>query len=170
MNLNKSAQLEEFREIVRTYGGYVYTITYRMLGNAADAEDAAQETFIKVFRKLSKYNEAYEMKTWLGAIAVNTARDFFRKNRHGKLFGTEEEIDQNVCDNEETTRIQHQLDVTKMLSCLDIRQRSVVILFYMEQCSIKEISTMLKKSENLIKVWLHRARKTLARQYGESAV
>ncbi|MCW8966023.1 MAG: RNA polymerase sigma factor [Candidatus Pacearchaeota archaeon] len=170
MNLNKSANLAEFRDIVRTYRGYVYTITYRMLGNTADAEDAAQETFIKVFRKLSKYNDAYEIKTWISAIAVNTARDFFRKNKHAKISGTEEEIDQNVSDHEEPTRIQNRLDVTKMLSCLDIRQRSVVILFYMEQFSIKEISAILKKSENLIKVWLHRARKTLARQYGESVI
>jgi DNA-directed RNA polymerase specialized sigma24 family protein len=45
-----------------------------------------------------------------------------------------------------------------------------VILFYMEQYSIKEISTMLNKSENVIKVWLHRARKMLMKQYGDSVI
>jgi RNA polymerase sigma factor (sigma-70 family) len=170
MDINQSDRLEQFKKIVRTYSGYVYTITYRMLGNAADAEDAAQETFIKVYKKLQNYNEAYELKTWLSAIAMNTARDIFRKTKHGGMAESEKEIDQIVGSGEASVQVHNRLDTVKMLSCLDIRYRSVVILFYMEQYSIKEISTMLNKSENVIKVWLHRARKMLMKQYGDSVI
>lgn len=170
MDINQSDRLEQFKEIVRTYSGYVYTITYRMLGNTADAEDAAQETFIKVYKKLQNYDEAYELKTWLSAIAMNTARDMFRKTKHGGMTESEEEIDQIAGTREASAEVQNRLDVATMLSCLDIRYRSVVILFYMERYSIREISGMLKKSENVIKVWLHRARKMLTKQYGDSVI
>lgn len=162
--------MEQFKEIVRTYSGYVYTITYHMLRNVADAEDAAQETFIKVYKKLQNYNEAYELKPWLSTIAMNTARDIFRKTKHGGMMQSEVEIDQISCGSEASQEVHNQLDVAKMLSCLDIRYRSVVILFYMERYSIKEISGMLKKSENVVKVWLHRARKMLTKQYGDSVI
>ena len=161
---------EQFHEIVRTYGGYVYTITFRMLGNTADAEDAAQETFIKAYRRLSDYDSSRGMKNWLCTIALNTARDFYRKSKRGGIRQTGIETDEIADNREESAAALDRIDIARMLSKLDIRYRSVVILFYMEHYSIHEISTMLKKSENVVKVWLHRARKTLLEQYGESIV
>jgi RNA polymerase sigma-70 factor, ECF subfamily len=169
--VNQSVSPERFHEIVRRYSGYVYTIAFRMLGSTADAEDAAQETFIKAYKRLNTYDATKDLKNWLCTIALNTARDFYRKaNRRPRAANSEEE-GANVADSHEfSSPIGERLDIEKMLSVLDVRYRSVIVLYYMEQYSTKEIGAMLKKSENVVKIWLFRARKILMEKYGESII
>jgi RNA polymerase sigma factor (sigma-70 family) len=171
--VRESVTRENFDNVVRTYRGYVYTITWRLLGNAADAEDAAQETFIKAFKRLKYYNESLGMKNWLCTIALNTARDFYRKS---KQAGPSTVFEEGTVRDDEgerrdlSVRVGERIDIIRMLEGLDIRYRSVVVLFYMEQYSVKEIAEMLKKSESAVKVWLYRARKILLERFGESVV
>lgn len=161
---------ERFHEIVRTYNRYVFTVTFRLLGNVTDAEDATQETFIKAYKNIGRYDEERGMRNWLFTIAINTARDFYRKVRSTRTT----EYAAGTADDEFTTEpsfgIGERMDVDKMLSILDFKYRTVVVLFYMEQYSVREISTMIRKSENVVKVWLFRARKKIMEQFGDFAV
>ncbi len=161
---------ERFHEIVRTYTRYVFTVTFRLLGNVTDAEDATQETFIKAYKCIGRYDETRGMRNWLFTIAINTARDFYRKVRSARKT----EYAAGTADEENATEpssgIGERMDVDKMLSILDFKYRTVVVLFYMEQYSVREISTMIRKSENVVKVWLFRARKKIMEQFGDFTV
>jgi RNA polymerase sigma-70 factor, ECF subfamily len=170
LNVNHSILPERFDEVVRNYSGYVYTITFRLLGNSADAEDAAQETFIKAYKRLNTYDEDRGLKNWLCTIALNTARDFYRRSNRRPADALEEEHAVVPDDHDFSSHIGDRLDVGKMLSILNMNFRSVVVLYYMEQLSVKEISAMMKKTESVVKVWLFRARKTLMEKFGESFV
>jgi RNA polymerase sigma-70 factor (ECF subfamily) len=168
--VSRPISAEQFSEIVKAYGGYVFTIAFRLLGNAADAEDAAQETFVKAYRHLDSYDETKGPKNWLCTIALNTARDFYRQSARRQSESLGEQHNSIEEGRSSTAGIADQLDAEKMLSVLDINYRSVVMLFYMEQYSIKEIAGMMKKSEAAIKVWLFRARKKIIEVYGDPAV
>jgi len=169
--VKQSASPGQFHEIVREYSGYVYTIAFRMLGNGSDAEDVAQETFIKAFRKLDTYDAGLGMKNWLCTIALNTARDWYRKKGRRRDAAGEEKMDEESSGGEETSvHLGNKIDIEKMLSVLDIRYRSVMVLYYMEQYGTKEIAQMLKKSESAVKIWLFRARKILMEKFGDSFV
>ncbi|MGA2507516.1 MAG: sigma-70 family RNA polymerase sigma factor [Chitinispirillaceae bacterium] len=163
------ASPDRFREIVTQYGGYVYTIAFRMLGNRDDAEEAAQDTFIKAYNNLRRFDRAKGWKNWLCTIALNTARDYYRKTR-SRRQKTAAAVDvESVGDDREVAReVESRLDVQKILSLLDIKYRAVIVLFYMEQREIKEIAVLLNKSENLIKVQLFRARKQIIEKFGVS--
>lgn len=158
---------ERFQDVVGLYGRYVYNITYRILGNRGDAEDASQETFVKAFRNLDRYDRSLGPKNWLCTIALNTARDFYRRSRrHRKTTSNIPDIDDLVDGTGTVSNADNRLDVQKVLGFLDIKYRIVVFLFYMEQFEVKEIAALLKKSPTLIKVRLFRARKIILERFG----
>jgi RNA polymerase sigma-70 factor, ECF subfamily len=158
---------EHFKDVVGRYGRYVYTITYRILGNRGDAEDASQETFVKAFRNLDRYDRALGPKNWLCTIALNTARDFYRRSRrHRKTTGNIPDIENLVDGTDTVSDADSRLDVQKVLGFLDIKYRIVMVLFYMEQYEVKEIAALLKKSTTVIKVRLFRARKIIMERFG----
>lgn len=168
--MNHSILPERFNEVVHAYSGYVYTITFRLLGNSADAEDAAQETFIKAYKRLHTYDEERGPKNWLCTIALNTARDFYRRSNRRPAEALEEGHSTITDERDFSSHIGDRLDAGRMLSVLDLNFRSVMVLYYMEQLSVKEIAAMMKKSESVVKVWLFRARKILMEKFGDSAL
>lgn len=167
--MNQTVTPENFHEIVREYSGYVYTISFRMLGSTTDAEDATQETFLKAYRGIKKFDKTKGLKNWLCTIALNTARDFWRKASR-RPQGNEEECGDIPDRNEPLSEIGDQIDIQRMLSVLDIPYRSIMILYYMEQYTTREIATMLKKSQSDVKISLFRARKILLDKFGELVV
>jgi RNA polymerase sigma-70 factor, ECF subfamily len=170
LRVNHSILPEKFNEVVHEYGGYVYTIAFHLLGNSADAEDAAQETFIKAYRRLHTYDEERGLKNWLCTIALNTARDFYRRSNRRPAEMLEEGHATIPDDRDFSSRVSDRLDAGKMLSVLDLNFRSVMVLYYMEQLSVKEIAAMMKKSESVVKVWLFRARKILMEKFGDTVI
>jgi len=161
---------ESFREIVSLYSGYVYTIVFRLLGNKTDAEEATQETFVKAFKNLDHFDESKGWKNWLCTIALNTARDFYRKSRRERiLIDRSAPVEAFMDERAGESNPDEKLDVQKMLASLDLKYRTVIVLFYMEQHSVKEIAELLKKPESIIKIWLFRARKTILKLHGDTA-
>jgi RNA polymerase sigma-70 factor (ECF subfamily) len=169
--VNQSIVPERFHEVVRDYGDYVYTIAFHLLGNSADAEDAAQDTFIKAYKRLDSFDGQRGLKNWLCTIALNTARDFYRRSKRRPAGAAIDNEGAAVTDSGEcSSRIGDRLDAGKMLSALDMSYRSVVVLYYIEQYSVKEIGSMIKKSESVVKIRLFRARKILMEKFGEPVV
>lgn len=168
--MNTAIVDQHFHNVVRMYSGYVFTITWRMLGNESDAENAARETFVNAYEHFSEYDESRDMKNWLCTIALNTAREMYHKSKHGDKKQSRIPADEIPEISETTTLAHNHLNVPEMIANLDIRYRSVVILYYMQKYSIKEISTMLKESEKVIQSRLYRARKILTREYGDSVL
>ena len=77
----KSGDQEAFRQIVERYQGAVYNLAYRMLGDPEEAEDAAQEIFVRLYRQLERYDPERKFSTWTLAIATNYCIDQLRRRR-----------------------------------------------------------------------------------------
>jgi RNA polymerase sigma-70 factor (ECF subfamily) len=76
----------DFEAIVEEYGDFVYNLTYRVLGNQADAEDAAQDAFLQAYRNFHRFRGESKVSTWLYRIAVNAALMKLRKDRNARLL------------------------------------------------------------------------------------
>jgi RNA polymerase sigma-70 factor (ECF subfamily) len=148
-----------FEAIVNEYTDYVYNIAYRILGHAEDARDAVQETFIKLHRNLGKYDEKQGLKNWICTIALNASRDIYRSRKRGGVKVSLENFD--VPDrSDESHDTEQKLHVEKILDRLPPDFRAIMLLFYMEEKSIKEIAAMLSIPAVLAKVRLYRARRS----------
>jgi RNA polymerase sigma-70 factor, ECF subfamily len=134
-----------FERIYRTYGDRMKSIAYNQLGNIGDAEDAVQETLLKVHRAAASYNGEASFSTWMYRILVNTCRDVVRK-RHRRPM--EEPIDampveRGAANVDEAKR----MTLRKLLADLPEQRRSVFTLFEIEGLSHAEIAGVLGISE-----------------------
>ncbi len=159
-----------FSELVELYQQQVYNLTYRMLGNVGEAEDAAQEAFLRAYQHLDRYDPARPFKTWLLSIASNYCIDRLRKRRltwlsideplppHPNLTSSAPGPEEAVVLQERSHAIQ------ELLGGLAPDYRAAVILRYWYDMSYAEIAEMLDTTESAIKSRLFRARQTLAQQ------
>jgi RNA polymerase sigma-70 factor, ECF subfamily len=159
---------ESFAELVETYQRSVYNLTYRMLGDAREAEDAAQEAFLRAYQHMDRYDTERSFKTWLLSIASNYCIDRLRKRRltwlsieeplppHPALSSNEIEPEDAVVNNERYTAIQ------SMLAGLASEYRAAVVLRYWYDMSYAEIAETLDTTESAIKSRLFRARQMMA--------
>ena len=159
-----SASNAEFRKIVAEYSGYVYSLSYRILLNSDDARDAVQETFVKVLRSWSRMDPTRSPKNWICTIAINAARDVYRSRRHQRE--AEELHDECGDTGVSQPAVESRIMAREILGSLDVKYRTVMVLFYVEQRSVKEIASIVRRPAPLVKVWLCRARKTLLEKFG----
>ena len=162
--------LDAFGELVRLYERPVFNLAYRMLGEAGEAEDAAQEAFIKAYSNLHRYDVNRSFKTWILSITSNHCIDRLRKRRLTYL-SIDEPLPAHpalVSDfaNPESAALaeERSAEVQGMLDQLSEEYRLVVILRYWYDMSYAEIAEMLDTSESAIKSRLFRARQALAKQ------
>ena len=158
-----------FAELLRAYRAPVFNLCLRMLKNRDDAEDIAQEVFIKVFGMLERYDERYAFRSWLFKIAANQCIDFIRKNRV-KLQSLDEpvryhgeEIERQFPDDSRTPDEDLELrEVGRLLLAitdeLPPHYRSMIVLRHQEQLSYEEIARVLDLPLGTVKARIHRAR------------
>ena len=157
---------EAFSHLVDAYQKSVYNLCYRMLGNARDAEDAAQETFLRAYKSIHRYDPTRKFSTWLLTIASNYCIDQYRRKKL-PTFSYDSLPVPDIPENSigmETSVIQHEQQdkVSKLLDSLKAKDRSVVILRYWYDYSYDEIANALSLSLSAVKSRLHRARLELA--------
>lgn len=153
---------EEFKRLVTEYTDYVYRICFRLLGEKQDAEDATQDTFFKVYKHHRELKKGQNEKNWICTIALNTARDIYRHRKRTKtIFLQDDPSDRGNYSNE----LYNRLFTEQILGSLDIRDKTVLVLFYIEQKSIEEMAEILTVSKIRVKVWLHRARKRVLKRF-----
>ena len=161
--------VDAFGELVLLYQKPIFNLCYRMLGEAQEAEDAAQEAFIRGFTNLDKYDPKRSFKTWIFSIASNHCIDRLRKRRltwlsideplppHPALeTGDKQDPEKTLLDQERSEMIQ------LLLSDLNPDYRAAVILRYWYDMSYTEIAEALDTTESAIKSRLFRARQSLA--------
>lgn len=166
LTLARSGDDEAFAELVEAYQRPVYNLCYRMLGNAGDAEDAAQETFIRAYRALNSYDPARKFSTWLLSIASNYCIDQHRRRRL-QTFSYDALPVPEIADSSpglESHAVYHQDQavVQRMLALLGPVDRNAVIMRYWYEYSYEEIAEALDLSVSAVKSRLHRARRELA--------
>mgnify|MGYP006276233649 FL=1 len=153
------------RQLIDSYGDRILRVAYGILKDKQLAEDTVQEVFLKVFRKIDQHNSDRSFDSWLYTITVNQCRNKMRKWTFKKLFfvdqflGFNERSDEKVEETilqDEKAQILH-----KEIRRLKAKYREVIILYYYEDLSVKEIGEVLDVKENTIKTRLRRGRNYL---------
>ena len=162
----QQGDLTAFAQLVNQYKSYVYTIVFRVVRVAEDAEEASQDVFVKVFQKIKTYNGESKFSTWLYAIAYRTAIDYRRKmNRSPVYADIENDHRELFIANKRTDAPIHSEDQKKFLeqaiNMLNSEQALVITLYYLKEFQIKEITEIAKMTTSKVKVLLYRARKNL---------
>ena len=157
----RSGEPAAFEELVRKYQAGVYGYLFRMCHNAADAEDLAQETFIRAWQALPRFRQESSFKTWLYRIATNLCLN--RLSRTRRTEPLDETIPARTADEpqEAWQRKRRTLAVESALAALPPDQRSAVILSVYEDLSYAEICAAMGKSIPSVTSLLYRARNAL---------
>jgi RNA polymerase sigma-70 factor (ECF subfamily) len=161
---------QAFAELVEAYQRPVYNLTYRMLGEAREAEDAAQEAFLRAYQHLERYDPKRSFKTWLLSIASNYCIDRLRKRRLTWL-SIDEPLPPHPALNSDapgpeaaTLSSERSEAVQELLSDLAPDYRAAVVLRYWYDMPYAEIAATLDTTESAIKSRLFRARQMLAQK------
>ncbi len=166
----RAGDKEAFSKLVEAYQNPVYNLTYRMLGNSDEAEEAAQETFLRVYTRLDRYNPAYKFSTWILSIASHYCIDRLRKRRitwlslddplparfAPQLSSTKPGPESSAIKGEMQSQVQ------VLLETLQPDYRAAVLLRYWYDMSYEEIAETMETTVSAIKSRLFRARKMLA--------
>jgi len=168
---------EAFTCLVETYQRHVYNLCYRMLGEAESAEDAAQETFLRAYQHLHRYDGNRPFATWLLSIAAHYCIDRLRRQRlpilslDGQRGGDSLEWpDGNVLPEDEMVSHEQRHRVQTLLTRLEPTDRAAIILRYWHEASEAEIAEALNLTVSAVKSRLHRARRRLADLWQEEAL
>jgi RNA polymerase sigma-70 factor (ECF subfamily) len=159
----RSGDVGAFSRLIHTYQTPVYNLTYRMLGDRMEAEDAAQETLLRAFKNLDRYDPNRSFRTWLLSIAAHHCVDRLRRRR--PLVPLDEASLESASHGPEATLVQQEAreQVQRLLMELPPADRAAVTLRYWYDCSYEEIADMLETTVSAVKSRLHRARRALAR-------
>ena len=169
LNKARRGDDEAFATLVEVYQRPVYNLCYRMLGNKRDAEDAAQETFIRAYKAIHRYDPKRKFSTWLLTIASNYCIDQYRRRKLPtfsydslpvpEISDKKKGMESWMIDDEE------QESVKGLLEKLKPKDRSAVIMRYWYDFSYEEIAEALSLSISAVKSRLHRSRKDLASEW-----
>ena len=167
---------EAFTQLVETYQRPVYNLCYRMLGEPEAAEDAAQETFLRTYQNLHRYDASRAFGTWILSIAAHYCIDLLRKKKFS-MFSLDAENDDGTTyelpdpaspDPEfETVRNEQRDRLHLLLKGLDATDRAAVIMRYWYDFSEVEIAKSLNLTVSAVKSRLHRSRRSLAGMWQE---
>jgi RNA polymerase sigma-70 factor (ECF subfamily) len=159
---------EGFRELFDRYHRQVLAIAVGMTGNADDAMDVVQETFVRAHKNLGSFLGESSFYTWLYRIAVNVAIDFRRRQSRRAEIVQVEPIDENVSGGEQTADPRTEVErrelgvrILKGIDELTPEHKAAIILREIEGLSYEEISKVMQCSKGTVMSRLHYARKKL---------
>ena len=158
-----SGNQDAFGELVRRYKNLVYSVVLRMVNQPEDANDLAQEVFIKIYRNLDKYSPAYQFSTWVIRIATNTVIDFRRKKRLDAVSMDEMVVEVAGNDNPEewVAQKEKRAELEEAVASLPEMYRLPIVLYHMEDMSYQEIASALQIPLSKVKNRIFRGRKLL---------
>ena len=162
-----SGNHQAYAELVNRYQNYVFTLTMRMIKGREDAEEVAQDVFIKAYKYLADFRGASKFSTWLYTIVNNTCITFLRKKKlqvHSlddeKVFEAADNLDSGFRANKVEQK-SRQAMVNHAIAMLSADDAQIITLFYKAEQSLEETAAVLGIEVNAAKVRLHRARTRL---------
>lgn len=156
-----------YAELVKRYQNFVFTIALRYASRREDAEEIAQDVFVKAYRSLADFRGDSKFSTWLYTIVSTTCISFLRKKKidtrsldNEQVFEVADSQDSGMHANqvEQKSKLQMVNEAIKLLSPDDAK---LITLFYKGEQSLEEISRIMGMETNTVKVKLHRARQRL---------
>jgi RNA polymerase sigma-70 factor, ECF subfamily len=169
--LDQKRYREAFALLLPEYQNKVFRLAYGMLGDAALAEDTAQEVFIRIWKALEGYRGQSSLATWIYAITRNTCLTSLKKGASRKEVSMEEPGVESVVERLSVPPAAEKhagIDVSALVAQLPEKHRQVLRLYYMEEKSYQEVSRLLDMPMGTVKVYLHRGRKELAEALARS--
>lgn len=152
-----------FTELILNYQQDLYKIALTRLHTEYDIEEAIQETMISAYKNIRNIKEPEKFKKWLIKILINKCNEVYRKKRF-KLVPIEE-VDTYKIINDSNAEIESNLNFYTIINTLKNKEKIVVVLYYSEKYTTKEIGEILNKNENTIKTILRRAKIKLKNKY-----
>lgn len=158
-----------FVALLDRYRDRVWRLCFRLMGNATDAQDAAQEVFVRLFLSRAKFDGRSKYATWVHGVAVRTCltlrRGRGRRRRHEETVG-ETGLDVQAAD-QRPAMPALALDLEQMLDSLDEEDRALVILKYSENYSYEELAEIFGLSVSACKMRISRARERIQQKFGD---
>lgn len=156
-----------FAELVKRYQNYVFTLALRFVHHREDAEEVAQDIFVKAYRSLADFRGTAKFSTWLYTIVYTTSVTFLRKKKLSttsiddegtflQLENTNSSFQANLIEQKSKNK-----SLNEAISMLSADDAQIITLFYKAEQSLEEIGTILGIESNNVKVRLHRARTRL---------
>ncbi|WP_369690991.1 sigma-70 family RNA polymerase sigma factor [Robertmurraya korlensis] len=152
-------------QLMDEYGQSLLHLTYSYVGKREIAEDLTQEIFVKCFQRLEQFQKKSSLKSWIWRIAINHCKDYLRNWHYKHIIVSEEKIrdtqsQETEVVNQVIQRYEDEELVAIVLSLPDT-YREVIYLYYFEELSIREISSLTSVNQNTIKTRLKRAKEIL---------
>ncbi|MCX7926958.1 MAG: RNA polymerase sigma factor [Candidatus Omnitrophica bacterium] len=168
----QQGSIQAFEEVYQKSSSFVYTLSFRIVGNVQDAQEITQDVFLKVYHKIKKFEFRSSFKTWLYRITTNTAinyyklrhRDFSRRSDFETVIAShpaEEDIKQQTEMAQEQQIAKEKFQ--EFLGRLNPDQRACLVLREIEGLSYQEIAQTLSCNLNTVRTRLKRARQALMR-------
>jgi RNA polymerase sigma-70 factor, ECF subfamily len=165
--------VEAFSSLLEIYQKPVYNLCYRMLGDPYDAEDASQETFLRAFNGMKRYDRQRPFSTWLLSIAAHYCIDQIRRRRYSVVSYDDlphlDPPDLGPGPEASFVTSEDQKRVQVLLGGLNPQDRAAVVMRYWYDFSYEEIGEALSLTVSAVKSRLHRARRELAESWLKQA-
>ncbi len=160
----QNGDIEAFQKIIEQHSPRISSIAYQVVGNSEDANDIAQEVFIRLYNSINKFDSAYRFTTWLYRVTVNLSIDYQRKNIRHRNTSLDEIDETSIMDKSPSdpgSRFeQKELKgiIHKITRELTVNQRKVFVLRDLQGFSTDEIAVILKCNQSTVRVHLAKAR------------
>ena len=156
----KSYELTEemFNKKYDKYSALIYRLAFQYTLNKATAEDITQDVFIKLFVNNKRFANDEHEKAWIIRVTINHCKNILqsKNNSHLQLLDTEH-IDEHIDEHFENRSIE-KIDIQQSIKDLSQNERTIILLYYYEDLTTKQISKYLKMNENTVKSHLKRAK------------
>ena len=166
IHLVQKGDTSAFAVLVDRYKDLVFTLSLKMLKDREEAEEVSQDTFVKIYKSLSKFNGEAKFSTWIYKVAFNTCLDRLKKNKRLQpvvdldALAEQESISfMNVLDSIEQKERQQMIQ--DCLHSLPGEDSFLLTLYYFEEQSLDEIAKIIGINPNNVKIRLYRSRKKL---------
>lgn len=168
IGLYQQGNSKAFESIVNRYAQIVYRFAYKLVNNKEDAHDITQESLIKVWKNIDKFDKSKDFKIWVFTITKRTALDYLRKRKSisfSKIDDSDQdeyEFEQNIPDEQllpnELFEQNESVELIKeALETISLEERMIILLHNGEEMTFKEISEILDMPDNTVKSKYRRA-------------
>lgn len=156
----QKGDVESFTKIIIEIENDLYKIAKTRITNESDIEDAIQETMIETYKSIKKLRDPKKLKKWVIKILINKCNRIY-KRKYKKDFSLDEYNLENQIISNSYTEVEADLNFYSLIKNLKYEERIILILYYMEQYTIKEIKEIIGMKENTITTHLYRARQKI---------
>lgn len=154
----KNKDESAFEEIIEKLGRQLFLIAKARIKDDGLANDAVQETLIALYLKANQIKDASKIKSWITIVLINKCNKIMKENNLYRFSYEYNEFENYTHSGNEYENLINNIDVSNAINSLNIEERTIIIMYYSKEYTIKEISKILKIRENTVKSKLLRSK------------